>query len=106
MRFYFLGKADYPRRELNEAWEKILRAQFHDVLPGSCNYEAYEEVYHELEETIGKLRSMSNNTLKAMFTNPQTTNNNVIIFNMLNWGWRILVKLPMGRLKSHMEKYL
>lgn len=98
-----MGKFNYPRRELNNAWEVILRAQFHDVLPGSCNYEAYEEAYNELENIIEKLKLLSNSALKCMFTpsqnNSTNINNSVIIFNKLNWSWRALVKLPKKSFK-------
>ncbi|MEM2758278.1 MAG: glycoside hydrolase family 38 C-terminal domain-containing protein [Candidatus Methanomethylicia archaeon] len=94
-------KLNYPRDELNNAWEVILRAQFHDVLPGSCNYEAYKEAYNELENTIEKLKLLSNNALKSIFTTSQINDNinNVIVFNKLNWGWKALVKLPKKSFK-------
>ncbi len=37
-----LGGA-YPEKELNEAWEKVLLNQFHDVIPGSSIKEVYQD---------------------------------------------------------------
>lgn len=105
-----MGKFNYPKEELNDAWEIILRAQFHDVLPGSCNYEAYEEVYSELKNVIEKLKSISNNALKSIFTVSRNIDSNticnVIVFNKLNWGWKALVKLPGKLFKSSNGKII
>ncbi len=44
---FFLDEA---RRQLARAWEIVLRAQFHDVLPGSATRAVYEDVFAEYEE--------------------------------------------------------
>ncbi|WP_022888581.1 alpha-mannosidase [Agromyces italicus] len=53
------GAAQYPRTELDEAWQTVLLQQFHDILPGSSiawvHREAerrYAEVAEVLEEVI------------------------------------------------------
>ncbi len=33
---WWLGKAEYPARDLDAAWKDILFGEFHDILPGSC----------------------------------------------------------------------
>ena len=50
---YFLDEA---RRQLARAWELVLRAQFHDVLPGTAIPEVYADVrrdYAEAEALVG-----------------------------------------------------
>lgn len=44
---FFLDEA---RRQLARAWEIVLRAQFHDVLPGTAIPEVYADVFREFEE--------------------------------------------------------
>lgn len=39
---YILGAAPYPREKLHRAWELVLGAQFHDILPGTSLPKAYE----------------------------------------------------------------
>ncbi|KAK2459766.1 hypothetical protein APHAL10511_008198 [Amanita phalloides] len=54
------GKAEYvyPKAKINEAWEKVLLNQFHDVLPGSAIgmvYEDAEKLYAEVHQVCGIL---------------------------------------------------
>jgi len=44
---YFLDEA---RRQLAHAWEIVLRAQFHDVLPGTSIAEVYVDVHREYDD--------------------------------------------------------
>lgn len=51
-------KVDYPEKELDAMWKKVLLNQFHDILPGSSIKEVYEvtkEEYEELAEQIANL---------------------------------------------------
>lgn len=41
---------DYPRDELEKAWQIVLRNQFHDILPGSSIREVYEDARREYSE--------------------------------------------------------
>src|SRR6266404_4916222 len=44
---HLLGTAPYPREKLNRAWELVLGAQFHDILPGTCLPKAYEYSWND-----------------------------------------------------------
>lgn len=46
-----LTGAAYPGKQLYDAWEVILRNQFHDILPGSSIREVYDESKAEYEKT-------------------------------------------------------
>jgi alpha-mannosidase len=61
-----LTGAPYPREALDEAWEIVLRNQFHDIIPGTAIREVYEDSAREyarafslgeeaLREAIGRL---------------------------------------------------
>ncbi len=41
--------ADYPRAEINELWQTVLKNQFHDILPGSAIQAVYEDSRREYE---------------------------------------------------------
>ncbi|KAJ7846613.1 glycoside hydrolase family 38 protein [Mycena olivaceomarginata] len=48
----------YPKQTLNDAWEKVLLNQFHDVLPGSAIgmvYDDAEKLYEEVREAGEKM---------------------------------------------------
>ena len=45
--------------ELKDIWKTVLKAQFHDVIPGSANYDAYLEAFKELNGAQAKLLEKS-----------------------------------------------
>ena len=49
---------EYPREALNGAWIKLLRNQFHDIIPGSSIEAVYRDSdreYAEIRETVSKI---------------------------------------------------
>jgi len=89
-----LGLMAYPREELRGAWERVLRCQFHDVLPGSSNREAYEEAYKDLEEAINTFARVSSAALRAIAEHVNAPRGSIVIFNSLSWPRRMFVELP------------
>ncbi len=89
-----LGLARYPREELRAAWERVLRCQFHDVLPGSSNYEAYEEAYRDLEEAIREFSRASSAALKSIAECVDAPRGSLIVFNCLPWPRVVVVEVP------------
>lgn len=53
-----LNGAGYPARQLDEAWEVLLRNQFHDILPGSSIKEVYDDSRREYEGLLGSAQAM------------------------------------------------
>jgi alpha-mannosidase len=97
----YLNKlGEYPRKDLLECWEVILRSQFHDVLPGTCCSEAYDEAYAELERVIERLKAISNDAFKNIIPTSSNGPLRVAIFNRLNWCWKALVELPKGSFRD------
>ncbi|KAL5496105.1 AMS1 [Sanghuangporus vaninii] len=45
-----LKKYDYPKKRIDDMWEKVLLCQFHDVLPGSSIGMVYEDAEQYYEE--------------------------------------------------------
>jgi alpha-mannosidase len=41
--------------ELREFWKTVLRSQFHDVIPGSANRDAYIEAFKELDQVENRM---------------------------------------------------
>jgi len=89
----FANGKDYPQELLNDAWKKLLRAEFHDVLPGSANYEAYEEAYRDLEEAMNTSEKVLNNALNSLINSDQEAYS-IILFNDLPWTRKEIIKLP------------
>ena len=54
-----LAGGQYPKAELEEGWELILKNQFHDILPGS----SIEEVYDDSDEDYKKVFAIGEGVL-------------------------------------------
>ncbi|HWQ16592.1 MAG TPA: glycoside hydrolase family 38 C-terminal domain-containing protein [Sulfolobales archaeon] len=93
---YSLGLLKYPYEDLREAWKKLLTAQFHDVLPGSANYDAYREAYSDLEYVITSCEKIRENALASIAGAEDPEGSYIAIFNDLPWSRRDFIELPKG----------
>jgi alpha-mannosidase len=60
---YFLDEA---RAQLAAAWEIVLRAQFHDVLPGTSIAEVYVDVHREFDEAEALVANVTRNARSVL----------------------------------------
>jgi alpha-mannosidase len=60
---YFLDEA---RRQLARAWEIVLRAQFHDVLPGTAIADVYADVHREYDEAEALVAGVTQNAKSVL----------------------------------------
>lgn len=75
--------SQYPKDDLKEGWEILLRNQFHDIIPGSSIKEVYEDAREEYEkaEKIGKSTWMdASNSIVTETSSQQWT-----VFNSAPW---------------------
>lgn len=79
-----LGKAllgkNYPAKELEEGWKKVLLNQFHDILPGSSIKEVYDDAFRIYEEAYESGKSISDNVLSEIAKNVKAENG-VLVYN-------------------------
>ncbi len=81
-------------RRFSEEWKVILRNQFHDVLPGSSCYEAYQESYQELEEAAKSLEDASREVLARIVGHVAAPEGSIVLFNRLSWPVVLPVEIP------------
>jgi alpha-mannosidase len=60
---FFLDEA---QRQLRRAWEIVLRAEFHDVLPGTSLGPVYEDVRREFEEANALIAGVAGNARSVL----------------------------------------
>jgi alpha-mannosidase len=87
---------NYPREDLRKIWEALLRAEFHDILPGSASYEAYLEAFKELEEAIEMCEEISKRAVTSIARGRGVQDSYIAVFNSLPWARRSIVELPKG----------
>lgn len=62
----WLKGAPYDRDSLHEAWETLLRNQFHDIIPGSSIREVYEDSALEYRKAYGLLAKAQSGAVNAL----------------------------------------
>jgi alpha-mannosidase len=85
---------------LKELWERVLFAEFHDVLPGSSIREVYLNTERDLLEVI---KSSSQLIYRALEAVGGGTGDYILVFNPLPWRRRALIKIPadLGTLENY-----
>ncbi len=58
--------AEYPKKELLDAWKIVMLNQFHDILPGSSIEEVYEDSKEQYEEAISILKKIIDRAVEAI----------------------------------------
>ena len=76
-----LASLPYPKEELTDAWEVILRNQFHDILPGSCIKEVYEDSKEEYEKIKAIGERLTKEALQAVADQVEGDQGDLIVFN-------------------------
>lgn len=88
--FQYVDNGQYQGAELKDGWKKILLNQFHDILPGTCIGEVYEECDREYEEItqIGTA-SIKENAERMVRQDEQS----ITIYNTLSWNRKQVITI-------------
>ncbi|MCX8183564.1 MAG: glycosyl hydrolase-related protein [Crenarchaeota archaeon] len=94
--------AEYPCEKLEEAWEKVLLNQFHDVICGSCVDPAFEQAlqwYAESERVASSIIGESLEFLSERIDTGKGKGRPVLVFNPLGFDRRDIVRLRLTFVK-------
>ncbi len=83
---YLTVNIPYPQAQLETAWQGLLLNQFHDILTGT----SIPEVFAEANRTWTEVREICD----QIFPQENQKNNDLQVWNFLNWQRSQLVKLP------------
>lgn len=86
----WLGATGYPQTDINNAWEKVMKNQFHDILPGSGTGDNVAESWLDGQAALDALASTKNTAMSGITTQADTSGNGVpiVVFNTLSFGRR------------------
>lgn len=73
--------AAYPKEELRELWEIVLRNQFHDILPGSAIEEVYEDSKKEYEYLLERGGALEQAALEQITDAVDAPAGSLVVFN-------------------------
>ncbi|KAJ7872246.1 glycoside hydrolase family 38 protein [Mycena leptocephala] len=91
----------YPKATLDEAWEKVLLNQFHDVLPGSAIgmvYDDAEKLYAEVRAAGEEMLEDALDVILGGFTQPAaaaTALEQLVAYNTTFFPRREVVRVPL-----------
>lgn len=94
MRTVLKDNAVYPKEELDEIWERVLRNQFHDILPGSSIRQVYEDTtvdYEAIAQKGGCLLETAKDDLSKLV---QVSEDSVICYNTTGYIRNDYVLIP------------
>lgn len=84
--FFEMNGNEYPKEELYENWEVLLRNQFHDIIPGSSIKEVYQD--HKKEFKVVE------QSIHDLYQNLNESTEQLLLVNTANWTRNSLVQLP------------
>jgi|LSQX01.3.fsa_nt_gb alpha-mannosidase len=98
MRDCLCKTSEYPKQELESAWETVLLNQFHDIIPGS----SIEEVYLESDQQFKQVQDTCGTRLQAALgdisTQIKLDELSVVVFNSTSFERSDVVEIE---LESH-----
>ncbi|KAL6829648.1 glycoside hydrolase family 38 protein [Trichoderma sp. SZMC 28015] len=96
----------YPKKEIDEMWEKVLLCQFHDCLPGSSIEMCYDDTDKLYDEVFSVGNTALTNVATALQLDLQPTDSaNLVVVNTLDWDRVGLVPLPATAHSEDNQKY-
>ncbi len=88
---------NYPKKDLENAWKKVLFNQFHDILPGTSIHSVYPTANRAWEEVLIDTDCMINNAKDRIISaiapleSPHSDARLIIVFNSHSWNRSQLV---------------
>ncbi len=81
---------EYPLKDFEKMWKKMLVNQFHDVIPGSSIKEVYKEANEEYKEVLKDASNYKNSAASTFVKTGEIQE--VTFFNTLSWNRRELIE--------------
>ena len=95
-----LSMQDYPLKELDALWKKLLINQFHDIIPGSSINLVYQATHKEYEEIHNESDKLINKASNKLF---EKDKDSFVLFNTLSYQWKGMIPIPEGFEESLIE---
>ncbi|KAF1290738.1 alpha-mannosidase [Enterococcus sp. CU9D] len=86
---------EYPKEQLFEMWEVLLRNQFHDIIPGSSIKEVYQDHKKEFQVVTEEK--------ECLFEKLQQETEKLLVVNTAAWSRNTIVELPKTEHKAYQD---
>ena len=81
----FDSAENYPKEVIRRGWDVLLLNQFHDIIPGTCIEEVYEQTDKEYEEIFKNGTKALNEIAKEGAKTIATKDHAIIVYNTLGY---------------------
>ena len=81
-------------------WKVLLKNQFHDILPGSCIREVYNEAINDYKKLENKLMNIKNKIFKSLTKDLSNNSNQLYVFNPYSFIMDNLIALKKNNLDN------
>jgi len=78
--------ADYPSKDIYEAWKIILLNQFHDIIPGSSIKAVYDDSRKQYESILENGAKLIKKAMAEIGKNIGLEDDSLLVFNTLGFG--------------------
>ena len=92
-----LNLNQYPHKELDLLWKKLLINQFHDIIPGSSINLVYKNTHKEYNQIHKGCDDLINKASKKLFI---SSLNSFVLANTLSDRWKGTIEIPISY-KNH-----
>lgn len=75
----------HPQDELNEGWKKVLKNQFHDILPGSHVSQAFHDAKEDYRDAFTIGASSHHAAVAGISRRIGVDARSIVVFNSLSW---------------------
>lgn len=86
----------WPKKELDEIWERVLLNQFHDILPGSSIRQVYEDTAKDYEAIAQKGGGLLDAAVSVLRRTVEVKDDSAILYNMTGYRRSDYVRIPYG----------
>lgn len=78
--FQYLVNGEYKGTDLEDGWKLILLNQFHDILPGTC----IGDVYEQCDRQYAQIAEIGNESIRKN-VDAMTAGDGITVYNTLSW---------------------
>ncbi|MFX0099671.1 MAG: alpha-mannosidase [Candidatus Hodarchaeota archaeon] len=105
---------EYPHESIDESWKMTLMQQFHDVLPGTCISELYDESWDiwcwQVKEHEKIIHDAFSSIMSGLIKQPEGIDADnedlipVLLFNPTSFKQETIVEIPVNKFESSTPK--
>ncbi len=88
----------YPKKNIQNIWERVLLNQFHDILPGSSIKKVYDDCRSDYAWINRSGEKLLMNAIDTIVSHMDVSTDSVVLYNTLGWQRNDVVCMPFSNM--------